>query len=68
MVGEYGSAFNLDHHAIQRAYPRRIQGRMASFYYNAVALDAADWAINWAALRPEELGELHLGDRRFALV
>jgi hypothetical protein len=68
VVSDYGTSFNMDLHAIQRAYPRRAQGHIMSFHYNTVGCDDWNKMFKWAALRPSESGATYFMDRRFALL
>ena len=53
---------------MRRAYPRRIQGDLLSFGYNARATDRAGNELRWLALEPTGDGPSLLADRRFILV
>ena len=60
--------YRVDRYLVERAYPRRIQGDLLSFGYNARATDRAGNEIRWLALEPTGDGTSLLADRRFILV
>ena len=60
--------YRVDPYLVERAYPRRIQGDLLSFGYNARATDRAGNELRWLALEPTGGGPSLLADRRFILV
>ena len=60
--------YRVDPFLVERAFPRRIQGDLLSFAYNARARDRAGNELRWLALRPTGDGPSLLADRRFILV
>ena len=60
--------YRVDRYLVERAYPRRIQGDLLSFGYNARARDRAGNELRWLALVPTGDGPSLLADRRFILV
>ena len=60
--------YRVDRYLVERAYPRRIQGDLLSFGYNARARDRAGNELRWLALEPTGDGPSLLADRRFILV
>ncbi len=60
--------YRVDRYLVERAYPRRIQGDLLSFGYNARARDRGGRELRWLALKTTEAGPSLLGDRRFILV
>ncbi|TGK17653.1 cellulase family glycosylhydrolase [Leptospira kmetyi] len=68
VIGNYGTTWNVDSKAIQRAYPRRSQGRILSFYYNTLGADSWNNAYSWGGIRPKTGGNVYFGDRRFAIL
>jgi endoglycosylceramidase len=60
--------YRVDPYLVERAYPRRIQGDLLSFGYNARARDRAGNELRWLALEPTGDGPSLLADRRFILV
>ena len=60
--------YRVDPYLVERAYPRRIQGDLLSFGYNARATDRAGNELRWLALEPTGNGPSLLADRRFILV
>ena len=60
--------YRVDPHLVERAWPRRIQGDLLSFDYNARARDRAGRELRWLALKPTEDGPSLLAGRRFILV
>ena len=60
--------YRVDPYLVERAYPRRIQGDLLSFGYNARATDRAGNELRWLALEPTGDGPSLLADRRFILV
>lgn len=57
VINNYATGYNVDQRLIERAYPRRLQGDLMHFYYNAMVRDEADAELSWGAIR------LDLGDR-----
>ncbi|EPG74538.1 hypothetical protein LEP1GSC058_2632 [Leptospira fainei serovar Hurstbridge str. BUT 6] len=68
VVGNYGTTFNVDNYTIQRAYPRRSQGEILSFYYNTVGFDSWNNVFEWGGIRAESAGPTYFSDRRFIIV
>ncbi|TGK12299.1 glycosyl hydrolase family 5 [Leptospira fletcheri] len=68
VVSDYGTTFNMDYHAIQRAYPRKSQGNILSFYYNTVGFDSWNNVFQWGGIRPDPAGPVFFSDRRFAIL
>ncbi len=68
MVAGEEAEYGVDPYLVERAYPRRIQGDLLSFAYNARARDRAGNELRWLALKPTEDGPSLLADRRFILV
>ena len=62
------AAYRVDPYLVERAFPRRIQGDLLSFGYNARARDRAGNELRWLALKPAQDGPSLLADRRFILV
>ena len=60
--------YRVDPYLVERAYPRRIQGDLLSFGYNARARDRAGDELRWLAVEPTGQGPSLLVDRRFILV
>ena len=60
--------YRVDPFLVERAFPRRIQGDLLSFGYNARARERAGNELRWLALKPTEDGPSLLADRRFILV
>ena len=60
--------YRVDPYLVERAYPRRIQGDLLSFGYNARARDRAGDELRWLALRLAGNGPSLLAERRFILV
>ncbi len=68
VIGNYGTQANLDQYTLQRAYPRRIQGSLLSFYFNTIGFDTWNNVFQWGAIRPTDTGPSYFGDRRFIIV
>ena len=62
------AGYRVDPHLVERAWPRRTQGDLLSFGYNARARDRAGDELRWLALKPTEDGPSLLAGRRFILV
>ncbi|MBB5019979.1 hypothetical protein HNQ59_003287 [Chitinivorax tropicus] len=59
-------AYNIDAANIERIYPRRTQGDMVQFHFNAIPRDAAGKPLQWSMLKLD--GKAWLADREFALL
>ncbi|WP_243393324.1 cellulase family glycosylhydrolase [Leptospira perolatii] len=68
VIGNSGSNFNMDFHAIQRSYPRRSQGRILSFYYNAVGFDSWNNIYKWGGIRTSSTGPTRFSNNRFSIL
>jgi hypothetical protein len=70
VVGYDGTVFNMDNHVIQRAYPRRVQGSIMSFYYNTIGTDYSNNVFSWGAIKPNPIDTepAYFGDKRFAIL
>ncbi|QSH40476.1 cellulase family glycosylhydrolase [Lentisphaerota bacterium ZTH] len=67
VVKDYGRNYNYCKYVFCRAYPRRIQGDMISFYYNTLATDAWNKLLNWAELSDNDSYRM-LRDKQFMLL
>lgn len=56
----------VDPAVIRRAYPRRVQGDLVSFYYNELSTDGAGIQSQWAGIKPAET--ILFKDKTFALL
>lgn len=59
---------NFDHRNIARVYPRRAQGEIMAFHYNALAHSAWNEPLNWLALRPVIGDQEYFRNDRWALL
>lgn len=76
VIKNYGADYNVRANLIERVYPRRVQGDLINFSYNAQVRDADDRLLNWTGLRFTGLhnGEqgiknntVYFKDKKFAL-
>lgn len=76
VIKNYGADYNVKAHLIERVYPRRIQGDLINFSYNAQVTDADNKPLNWTGLKftdlkNEEQGikneTIYFKDKKFAL-
>lgn len=51
VINNYATAYNVNANLVERAYPRRVQGDLMNFYYNAMARDNANAALSWGSIR-----------------
>jgi len=51
VIKDNATGYNVDANMVERAYPRRIQGDLMNFHYNAMVKDEANALLNWGALR-----------------
>ncbi|MGG1944147.1 cellulase family glycosylhydrolase [Trinickia sp. NRRL B-1857] len=63
----FSSGYNVDAKLVERAYPRKTQGDLMSFYYNDMSQDASNKPLNWAGLRPVVGGTIWLRNSQFVL-
>ena len=61
-----GENLTVDHHQVQRVYPRRIQGNVVNFYYNDLSTDGAGITSQWASITADD--QLFFNDKEFALL
>lgn len=59
--------YNVDAKLVERAYPRKTQGDLMSFYYNDMSHDGGSTPLNWAGLRPVTGGKIWLKNSQFVL-
>jgi len=57
-----------DRFIVERSFPRRCQGEILHFYYNARPFDGRKEVLDWAALRFLESDDLHLEKSRFSFL
>ena len=72
VIRDYAQGLNVDPATIDRVYPRRVQGDLLHFHYNAMAADAWDKKLNWVSLRVDRHGvydnKEYFRDKKFALL
>ena len=68
VVSGDAAEYRVDRYLAERAYPRRIQGDLLSFGYNALPTDRAGNEVRWLTVEPTGDGPPLLADRRFILV
>ncbi len=61
-----GENLTVDHHQVQRVYPRRIQGNVVNFYYNDLSTDGAGITSQWASITAND--QQFFNDKEFALL
>lgn len=71
VVGNYSTTYNHQKNSVERAYPRRTQGDLMHFSYNAKTVDMDGKALDWQAVRVdldnEFINREYFRDRKFAL-
>ncbi|MDK2123921.1 cellulase family glycosylhydrolase [Parachitinimonas caeni] len=60
--------YNIDGRNIERVYPRKAQGSIMAFHYNAIARSAWNEPLNWLALRPAIGGREYFRNQRWGLL
>ncbi|MCP3968048.1 MAG: cellulase family glycosylhydrolase [Lentisphaerae bacterium] len=66
VVKDYGQNYNYNKYVFCRAYPRRVQGDIISFYYNTLVTDAWNKLLDWAEIRDADSSMLR--DKQFMLL
>lgn len=61
-----GEDLTVNHHTVQRVYPRRIQGNVVNFYYNDLTTDGANITPLWASIKAGN--QQVFKDKEFALL
>lgn len=51
VISNYATGYNVDQRLVERIYPRRIQGDLMHFHYNAMVRDQAGEELCWGAIR-----------------
>lgn len=70
VINDFGKRYNVDAKLIERAYPRRVQGKLLHFAYQSLVKDQAAKPLHWHALRLD-LGEgekSYFGQKNFAFL
>jgi endoglycosylceramidase len=57
VINNFATGYNVDQRLIERAYPRRLQGDLMHFHYNAMVRDEDDEELSWGSIRLD-LGDL----------
>lgn len=68
VVKDFGKSYAVDKYIVERMYPRRAQGPIMSFAYNAIPKDSLKRDLKWHALRPNENGTMFFKDNRFGML
>ncbi|MGD8910835.1 MAG: ricin-type beta-trefoil lectin domain protein [Chromatiales bacterium] len=51
IINNYATGYNVDQYLVERIYPRRIQGDLMHFHYNAMVRDQAGEELCWGSIR-----------------
>ena len=57
-----------DRFIIERSFPKRCQGEILHFYYNAIPFDGRKELLKWGALKFLDSDKLHLSNSRFSFL
>jgi hypothetical protein len=66
IVTKKGKSYTTpDPYGVERAWPRRCQGRIMHFYYKGMPFDGRKEKINWVALKFDSSNKVFLENHRF---